>query len=300
MAEHAHAPAGTLYIVSTPIGNLEDITLRALRTLKEVDLIAAEDTRHTRKLLSAYDIHNELTSYFDHNEEQKTPYLLQRLLNGDSIALVSDAGTPGISDPGYEVIRRAIEQAIPVIAIPGPSAALSALTLSGLPIESFVFLGFLTNKRGSRIKQIQECCDERRTLVCYVSPHAILRALNDMRELLGNRQIALTRELTKKFEEVLRGTIDSVIGQLSQRASIKGEFTLVIAGAEEKQSSAEELEERLFEELKKCLEEEELSRRDAVKQVAAQLGLPKNTVYQASLQLFNDSAREKRQIREKE
>lgn len=277
--------SGTLYIVSTPIGNLEDITLRALRILKEVDLIAAEDTRHTRKLLSAYDIHQELTSYFDHNEGQKTPYLLQRLLNGDSIALVSDAGTPGISDPGYEVIRRAIEENISVVAIPGPSAAISALTLSGLPIESFVFLGFLTNKRSSRIKQIEEFRDERRTLVCYVSPHAILKALADMRELLGNRKVAVTRELTKKFEEVLRGTLDSAIEELSQRAAVKGEFTLVIAGAEEKRRTAEELETQLFDELKKCLEEEELSRRDAVKLVAAKLGLPKNTVYQASLKI---------------
>jgi 16S rRNA (cytidine1402-2'-O)-methyltransferase len=281
-------PTGTLYIVSTPIGNLEDITLRALRILKEVDLIAAEDTRHTRKLLSAYDIHNKLTSYFDHNEGQKTPYLIQCLLNGESIALVSDAGTPGISDPGYEVIRRAIEEHIPVIAIPGPSAAISALTLSSLPIETFVFLGFLTNKRSSRIKQIEEFRDERRTLVCYLSPHAILKALADMRELLGNRKVAVVRELTKKFEEVLRGTLDSAIEELSQRAAMKGEFTLVIAGAEEKRQTAEELETQLFDELKKCLKDEELSRRDAVKLVAAKLGLPKNTVYQASLELFKD------------
>ena len=291
MAEHTHSSPGTLYIVSTPIGNLEDITLRALRILKEVDLIAAEDTRHTRKLLSAYDIHQELTSYFDHNEEQKTPYLLQRLLHGDSIALVSDAGTPGISDPGYAVIRGAIEQKIPVVAIPGPSAAIAALTLSGLPIGSFIFLGFLTNKRNSRIKQIQEFRDEQRTVVCYVSPHAVVKALADLRELLGNRKVAVTRELTKKFEEVLRGTLDSVIEQLSQRASIKGEFTLAIAGAEETQAVAEELEQQLFDELKKCLEEEELSRRDAVKQVAAKLGLPKNAVYQASLKFLTSKSK---------
>ncbi|MCP4395970.1 MAG: 16S rRNA (cytidine(1402)-2'-O)-methyltransferase, partial [bacterium] len=258
---------------------------RALRILKEVDLIAAEDTRHTRKLLSAYDIHNELTSYFDHNEGQKTPYLLQRLLNGDSIALVSDAGTPGISDPGYAAIRGAIEQKVPVVAIPGPSAAISALTLSGMPLESFVFIGFLPNKRSRRIKQVKEFRDERRTMVGYVSPHAVMKALADIRGLMGNRDIVVTRELTKKFEEVLRGKLDSIIEQLSERKSIKGEFTLVIAGAEEKQHTIEELEERVLDELNKCLKNEELSRRDAVKQVAAKLGLPKNAVYQASLQI---------------
>ncbi|PID55885.1 16S rRNA (cytidine(1402)-2'-O)-methyltransferase [candidate division KSB3 bacterium] len=281
----AQSSSGTLYIVATPIGNLEDISLRALRILKEVDLIAAEDTRHTRKLLSAYGIHVRLSSYFDHNEDQKTPYFIQRLLNGESIALVSDAGTPGISDPGYVVIRKAIEAHIPIISVPGPSAAITALTLAGLPVEGFVFLGFLNNKRNSRRQQIEGFRDECRTLVCYVSPHVLLKALADLRSLLGNRQVAVSRELTKKFEEVLRGTLDSVIEEFSRRAAVKGEFTLVIAGAEKKQQNAEDFEAQLFDELRKCLQDGTLSRRDAVKLVATKLRLPKNTVYQASLQL---------------
>ncbi len=198
---------GTLYIVSTPIGNLDDITLRALRILKEVDLIAAEDTRHTRKLLSAYDIHTPLTSYFDQNETQKSGYLLQKLLDGKSIALVSDAGTPGISDPGYDVIVAAIAQQIPVMPIPGPSAMLAALTASGLALDSFVFIGFLTNKRSARIKQLKAIQHEQKTLVCYASPHHIRQTLIDIYETLGNRRMAAARELTKKFEEIVRGTL---------------------------------------------------------------------------------------------
>ncbi|PIE32597.1 16S rRNA (cytidine(1402)-2'-O)-methyltransferase [candidate division KSB3 bacterium] len=276
---------GTLYIVSTPIGNLEDLTLRALRILKEVDLIAAEDTRHTRKLLSAYEIHTSLTSYFDHNESQKSGVLLQKLFNGQSVALVSDAGTPGISDPGYDVIRAAIAENIPVVPIPGPSAILAALTVSGLPMDRFVFIGFLTNKRSARIKQLKEVQQEQKTIVCYVSPHHFLKALADIRQILGNRRITATRELTKKFEELVRGDVDEILEHFSQKPSIKGEFTLVVAGAAtaarktmDSKAIAIELEKRIY--------EQELSRKDAVKQVAATFGLPKNTVYQVSLELL--------------
>jgi 16S rRNA (cytidine1402-2'-O)-methyltransferase len=275
---------GTLYIVSTPIGNLEDITLRALRILKEVDLIAAEDTRHTRKLLSAYDIHTSLTSYFDQNESQKSSYLIHQLLNGKSVALVSDAGTPGISDPGYTLIVSAIAHNIPIVPIPGPSAIITALTLSGLPCESFVFLGFLTNKRHARIKTLRNMQHERKTLICYVSPHHLLNSLADMREVLGNRQIVVTRELTKKFEEVARGTIDAVLNHFSLKPSIKGEFTVVIAGAPASEQALMETE-VILAELKQCMIEKELSRKDAVKYIATKFGLPKNKVYKESLKL---------------
>ncbi len=275
---------GTLYIVSTPIGNLEDITLRALRILKEAALIAAEDTRHTRKLLSAYNIHTELTSYFDHNEIQKTPYLIQRLLNGESIALVSDAGTPGISDPGFELIRAAININVPVVSIPGPSAIITALTVSGLPLESFMFIGFLTNRRNARIKQLKEIEQERKTLACYVSPHHFLKVLEDIREVLGNRQIVVTRELTKKFEEVVRGDLDTVLEHFTQKEAVKGEFTLVIAGAKEREHP-EMTDECITEALRDCMANQGFSRKDAVKHVAVKLGLPKNRVYQESLKM---------------
>lgn len=275
---------GTLYIVSTPIGNLEDITLRALRILKEVDLIAAEDTRHTRKLLSAYDIHTSMTSYFEHNEPQKSVYLIQQLLDGNSVALVSDAGTPGISDPGYEIINAAIEQNIPVVPIPGPSAIITALTVSGLPSESFVFIGFLTNKRSARIKKLREIQPEPRTIVCYVSPHHFLKVLEDIREILGNREIVVTRELTKKFEEIIRGDIGAVIEEFSRKSGIRGEFTLVIEGAKTSEEDVIEPE-IIIAELKKCVVEQKLSRKDAVKYVAAKLRLSKNRVYKESLKL---------------
>ncbi|GAK59175.1 ribosomal RNA small subunit methyltransferase I [Candidatus Vecturithrix granuli] len=275
---------GTLYIVSTPIGNLEDITLRALRILKEVDLIAAEDTRHTRKLLSAYDIHTPLTSYFDQNETQKSGYLLQNLLDGKSIALVSDAGTPGISDPGYAVIVAAIAQQIQVVPIPGPSAIITALTVSGLALDSFVFIGFLTNKHSARIKQLKAIQSEQKTLVCYASPHHIRQTLIDIHKILGNRRIAAARELTKKFEEIVRGTVETVIEHFSENIEAKGEFTLVIEGSEtpEKKEIDPEM---ILRELQKCITEQNLSKKDAVKYVVDTFGLPKNPVYQQSLKL---------------
>ncbi len=276
--------SGTLYIVSTPIGNLEDITMRALRVLKEADLIAAEDTRHTRKLLSAYDIHTPLTSYFEQNEAQKSGYLVQRLLDGTSIALVSDAGTPGISDPGYCVITAAIEAGVAIVPIPGVSAAVTALTISGLPIEQFVFIGFLTNKRSVRIKQIRALAAEIRTAVCYVSPHHFVNALRDIREILGNRQVVVTRELTKSFEEVLRGSVEKALADFEQRPSIKGEFTLVIAGVS-KEPTVTLTPEDIRKELQERIDLQGMSRKDAVKSVASEFSLAKNIVYQHSLEL---------------
>ncbi len=275
---------GTLYIVSTPLGNLEDITLRALRILKEVDVIAAEDTRHTRKLLSAYDIHTPLTSYFDQNETQKTPHLVQKLEEGNSIALVSDAGTPGISDPGYHIINAAIEREIAVVPIPGPSAVMTALTVSGFPAENFVFIGFLTNPRRNRIKKLQDIQHHQGTLVAYVSPHHVLKVLRDVYEMLGNRRVVVTRELTKHFEEILRAHLVDALEMLTQRSQIKGEFTLIIEGAQP--SAAEGVEpERIREELSHCMAEYGMTRKDAVKFVVEKLNVPKNRVYKESLKV---------------
>lgn len=220
---------GTLYVVATPLGNLEDMTLRAIRILKEAELIAAEDTRTTRKLLHHYGIQTPQTSYFEHNELQKAEAILSRLQEGQKVALVSEAGTPGISDPGFRLIRLAIRHDIPVVPIPGSSAAMAALSVSGLPTDSFLFLGFLPSKPAKRRKAIERWKDWDRTLILYESPHRLVAALSDLLEILGNREIALARELTKKFEEVLRGTISQVLQKVGEER-IRGEITLVVAG----------------------------------------------------------------------
>lgn len=225
-----NSAAGVLYIVSTPIGNLEDITLRALRTLKEVDLIAAEDTRHTRRLLAHYEIRTPITSYFEGNQIQKGEKLVARLKAGESIALVSDAGTPMISDPGYRLLIQCVEATIPIVPIPGPSACIAAASVAGLPLHNFVFEGFLSPRSGRRKRQLTELCEERRTLIFYESPHRVLSFLQDVLEVFGDRQISVARELTKKFEEVFRGRVAEAIERLRE-ASPRGEFTLVIAGS---------------------------------------------------------------------
>jgi 16S rRNA (cytidine1402-2'-O)-methyltransferase len=221
--------SGILYIVSTPIGNLEDITLRALRVLKEVDLIAAEDTRRTRGLLTHYGISKPLTSYFSHNEREKGEYILNRLKKGENIALVSDAGTPGISDPAYSLIRLALSDNIEVCPVPGPAGAIAALSISGLPTDRFIFEGFLPRKKGKRFKRLWSFVDEDRTIIIYESPHRILATLGEIREMLGNRHSAVIRELTKVYEEVIRGTIDEVMRRL-ERKTIRGEIILIIGG----------------------------------------------------------------------
>ena len=220
---------GVLYIVSTPIGNLEDITLRALRTLKEVDLIAAEDTRHTRRLLAHYEIDTPTTSYFEGNQIQKGERLVSWLKAGESIALVSDAGTPTISDPGYRLLIQCIEAGIPIIPIPGPSACIAAASVAGLPLHNFVFEGFLSPKSGRRKRQLTELREEKRTLIFYESPHRIISFLQDVLEEFGDRRVSVARELTKKFEEIFRGTVTEAI-QKFQGTSTRGEFTIVMEG----------------------------------------------------------------------
>jgi 16S rRNA (cytidine1402-2'-O)-methyltransferase len=218
---------GTLYVVSTPIGNLTDITLRAIETLKTVDLIAAEDTRHTKILLDRYDIHTPTTSYFQHSKIQKTEYLLSQLKEGKSLALVSDAGTPGISDPGYKIIRLSIDNGILVIPIPGASGLITALTISGKPTDQFTFVGFLSNKSGKRQNQLRKLKEEERTTVLYESPHRILRLLDDVLAIYGDVEIVLCRELTKKFEEVRREKVSASIEHF-RSSGIKGEFIVIV------------------------------------------------------------------------
>ena len=222
--------AGMLYVVATPIGNLEDITLRALRVLQEVELIATEDTRRTRILLDHYQIDKPLTSLYDHNEAYKAPALIRRLHEGMSIALVSEAGTPLISDPGYRLVQLAIAQGITVIPIPGPAAVIAAIVVAGLPTDRFVFEGFLPKKPGKRRKCLEGLRDELRTLVFYESPRRVYDVLGDMQALWGDRRVVVARELTKKFEEILRGRITEVKAQLEERPP-QGEVTLVVEGA---------------------------------------------------------------------
>ena len=220
---------GTLYIVSTPIGNLEDMTIRAVRVLKEVSLIAAEDTRRTGLLLKHFDIQTPLTSFFEGNEQKKGDFILSKLTGGDSIALVSDAGTPGISDPGFRLIQKAIEEEIPVVPIPGPSAVIAALSVAGLPTDAFLFRGFLPHKSKKRRDLLQELEGLRETLVFYESPYRISGTLQDILDILGDREVVLARELTKIYEEILRGKVSEIQRQITGR-KLKGEITLVIQG----------------------------------------------------------------------
>jgi len=273
--------SGTLYIVATPIGNLEDITLRAIRILKEADLIAAEDTRHSQKLLNKYDIHTPLTSYHDHNKEEKAPVLVSRMLEGRSVALVSDAGTPGISDPGYFLINLAVHENIPVVPIPGATAAIAALSISGLPTDSFVFEGFLPNRHAARIKRLEELRPEKRTLVLYEAPHRIHQTIDDLVNILCDRKAVATRELTKVHEEAIRGTLSEVRDHLAKGTS-KGEFTVIVHGAEEHPAQAH-IDPGEY--LRNLMLHQGLSKKEAVAVTAKDLGLPKKDVYKESLKI---------------
>lgn len=223
---------GTLYVVATPIGNLEDITRRALRVLREVEIIAAEDTRRTRVLLTHYQIETSLTSLYEHNEAHKAPALIKRLEGGADIALVSEAGTPAISDPGYRLIQLAIARGIRVVPIPGPSAILAALTVSGLPTDRFVFEGFLPKRPGKRRRRLEALRGEARTVILYESPRRVRALLQEILEMWGDRRVAVARELTKTFEEVVRGTVSQVQAHFAERSPL-GEVTIVVEGGGE-------------------------------------------------------------------
>ena len=229
---------GTLYIVSTPIGNLEDISFRAVKILSTVDLIAAEDTRTTGILLQHYEIRKPLISYYSYNEVRRVPELIAKLKNGSSVAVVSDAGTPGISDPSVLVIRAAIDADVPVIAVPGATAFLPALITSGFPVGRFVFEGFLPVKKG-RKTLLEKLKSEERTVVLYESPHRLLKTLEQVQQSLGDRQISISREITKKFEETFRGTISSAISHFAKK-TVRGEFVLVIEGCGKPRTSESE------------------------------------------------------------
>mgnify|MGYP001772951745 CR=1 FL=1 len=273
---------GKLYIVSTPIGNLEDITLRAIRILKEVDIIACEDTRVTKKLFSRYQIHKPLTTYHEHNEREKAEELLTILESGKNIALVSDAGTPGISDPGYRLVSLASEKGIGVISVPGPSAAIAALSISGLPTSSFTFLGFLPRSDKKRKKYLESVREYTQTLILYESPNRIIDTLNSIFEILGNRRVSVSREITKVFEETLRGKISNVIQILKQRERVKGEFTIILEG---KHNKLDIIEETINKEIE-LYKERGLSLKNAVKEVSRNLGVSKSKIYKKALEVW--------------
>jgi len=267
---------GILYICPTPIGNLDDITIRTLQVLKQVDLIAAEDTRHTLKLLNHYDIKKPLTSYHEHNTREKGDVLIKELKDGKNIALVSDAGMPGISDPGHDIIKLCIKENIQVIGLPGPSASLLALVISGLNTEKFVFEGFLPSKKGDRKKALEKLKEEKRTIIFYESPHRIKDSVFDIFSVFGNRKASLSRELTKHYEETLRGDLEYLNLVLEER-DLKGEMILVIEGSEEIIVEYDiEKELNYFINLG-------LSSKDAIKAVVDKTGLNKNEVYKESL-----------------
>jgi len=278
---------GILYIVSTPIGNLEDITLRAIRILKEVRLIAAEDTRRTKILIDTYGIDTPLTSLHDRNELKKSIHLIARLNEGMDIAYVSDAGTPGISDPGYIFVKQAISESIRVVPVPGPVAAVAALNVSGLPMDSFVFFAFLPSRHGKRRQLLESVKEESKTMVFYESPNRLIAALQDVNEIFGDRQIAVSRELTKIYEETLRGTVSEVSESL-RRKKIKGEITLVISGAARNRTgqSAEEIRAR-FQEARK---DPESSTRDIIDALSEELDMPRKEIYKQVLDFIKESS----------
>lgn len=265
---------GRLYVVSTPIGNLEDITYRAVRILKEVKWIACEDTRTTRRLLDHYDIKTHALSYHDFNEVSRTEDLISRLMFGDSGALVSDAGTPLLSDPGYRIVHAAVEKGIRVEAIPGPSALLAALVVSGMPTDQFHFGGFLPPKQGQRLRLLESLVDEPATLIFYEAPHRILETLDDITTVFGSRPTAAARELTKLYEETLRGTAAEIRAILGARDAVRGEFVVLISKPTET-----EVDDTPVETAVELLVRAGISRMDAMKTVARQRGLSKREVY---------------------
>jgi len=272
---------GILYVVATPIGNLDDMTIRAIQVLGDVHLIAAEDTRHTRILLDRYRIATPMTSLHDHIERKKSGALLERLLKGEHIAYVSDAGTPGISDPGYVLVREAINHGIRVVPIPGASAVITALSASGMPMDSFVFLGFLPSKSEKRRQLLTTLKDEQRTLIFYESPRRLAATLRDIEGLLGAREVVISRELTKIHEEFLRGQVGTLIGKIGDGV-VKGEVTLIVAGHS---GVVDYSDEELVRRREKILREEgnTLSRRDVVEKIARETGASRKRIYRLLL-----------------
>ena len=276
--------SGTLYLVSTPIGNLEDLTLRALRILNEVDFIAAEDTRDTRKLTSHFDITTPLVSFHQHSRRPKTEWLIGQLQSGKSVALVCSAGTPVVSDPGADLVRRCVEVAIDVVPIPGASAVLAALAASGFEGQQFIFAGFLPRKSGARRRALEKLRDRAETLIFYESPERVADFLGDVRAAMGDREALVARELTKKFEELSRGTL-SALRDRWKEAPARGEFTIVIAGAAELTSDDDDHAARLPAAMARfqSLLAEGNERHEALRHAAREFGVPRNVLYDALL-----------------
>lgn len=278
---------GKLYLCPTPIGNLEDMTFRTLRILNEVDLIAAEDTRHSIRLLNHFEIKKPLTSYHEHNKMEKGPVLIYKILNGENIALITDAGMPAVSDPGEDLVRLAIDAGIEIVALPGPTAFVLALVVSGFSTRRFIYEGFLSQTRKSRREELEKFKSETRTTIIYESPHRLRELLKDIEEVLGNREITVSRELTKKFEEIFRGDAESAIEKFTEEAP-RGEFIIVLKGVSEDVIEMEEREKwtslTIVEHLKDSISSG-MSKKEAVKSVAKTRGLPKNEVYQQAIDL---------------
>ncbi|MGE5664841.1 MAG: 16S rRNA (cytidine(1402)-2'-O)-methyltransferase [Deltaproteobacteria bacterium] len=264
---------GTLYVVATPLGNLEDVTLRAIRVLAEASVVACEDTRRTVKLLNRHGIRTPLSIFHEHNKARAGAVILRRLRDGDSVALVSDAGTPAISDPGYELVREAIAAGIRVEVVPGPSALIAALVVSGLPTDRFAFEGFLTSRKEKRRKAMQALSGETRTMIFYESPQRIGAFLAEAAEVFGDRRACVVRELTKVHEEILRGTLSGLAAEIAGRASVLGEITVVVGGASKTvELSAEEV-------VRSALGDASGSSRDLAREIAARTGLSRKAVY---------------------
>ena len=273
---------GVLYVVATPIGNREDITLRALNILRDADLIAAEDTRKTGNLLAHYHVKNRLVSFHEHNEKKRTPEMIAKLLEGVSIALVSNAGTPSVSDPGYRLVKAAIAHEIKVSPIPGVSATTAAMSVAGLPTDSFMFIGFSPKKKGKRLKFLDELSRSPRPLIFYESPKRIITLLEEIFTCMGDRNAILAREMTKLHEEFIRGPVSEILKMLQSRKKIKGECTLLVAGFEGKEEIHPDI---LITEIKTALEKQQGSLSEIAKSIARKYGLSKNEVYDQALKI---------------
>ena len=269
-------PYGTLYLCATPIGNLQDITLRVLDTLKTVDLVACEDTRKTLQLLNHFEISKPVTSYYEHNKQTKGDVIIQQLKDGKNVALVSDAGMPGISDPGYDLVQQCLAEDIPFTVLPGAVAAITGLVLSGLPTDRFAFEGFIPRQKKERVQYFQNLLNEERTMIFYESPHRLEDTLETMAEVFPDRSMAAARELTKKFEEIVRGTPAEVLAHFAAEG-IRGEFVLLLHGAEPAQPEERDIDWAVARTAQ--LEAEGMPQKDAIKQAAKEAGLSKRDVY---------------------
>lgn len=277
---------GVLYVVATPIGNLEDVTIRSIKVLSGVDIIAAEDTRTTGKLLAHYDITTRLLAYHEHNEKTKSEDLIAKLKNGASVALVSDAGTPSVSDPGFRLVKAASEVDIIVVPVPGVSAVITALCAAGLPTDSFIFAGFPPRKKGRRYDFLKEFAEEKRTLIFYESPRRIIKLIYEIIDVLGSRPAVLGREMTKMHEEFLRGDLASIVDVLEAKEKVKGECTLILSGVEKKEIEVDSITDEIFSRLKQS----DIKPSMLAKELSVKYSIRKNKVYEKIQQILNNSS----------